>query len=74
MTTLRPRDGKLDYERVYVSYSPAVLADRFLDLYKTDWKAAHDELAVVLGDKQAVRHMLWVIAVNINWSVFINHS
>lgn len=68
MTTLRHRGGKADYETVFVSNSPAVLADKFTDLYKNEWKAAHDELEVVLGDKQAIRHMLWIIAVNfIRW-------
>lgn len=64
MTTLRHRGGKPDYETVFVSNSPAVLADKFTDLYKNEWKAAHAELEVVLGDKQTIRHMLWIIAVN----------
>lgn len=63
MTTLRPRDGKPDYEMVYVSNSPAVLAHKFTELYKSEWKAAHEELTVILGDKQSIRHMLWIIAV-----------
>ncbi|XP_052794082.1 uncharacterized protein LOC128227506 [Mya arenaria] len=53
---------KPGYETVYSSNSPATLADRFTDLYKAEWKSAHDELAHVLGDKQAVRHLLWIVA------------
>ncbi|KAH3833562.1 hypothetical protein DPMN_106874 [Dreissena polymorpha] len=65
VTTLRRAgdDGRPGYENVYTSAnSPTTLADRFTELYKTEWKSAHDELAHVLGDKQAVRHLLWIIA------------
>ncbi|KAL4230985.1 hypothetical protein ACF0H5_011358 [Mactra antiquata] len=62
MTTLRPKDGTSKYEKVYVSHSPGVLAEMFTSLYKNEYKTAFEELEHTLGDKQTVRHMLWIIA------------
>ena len=54
-----------DDEEARVTETAAHLADRFTDLHKTHWKAAHEELSHVLGDKQTVRHLLWIIAVGL---------
>ena len=63
------RRGMYDCPRT--TDGPAFLANKFTELYKMEWKSAHEVLAHILGDKQAIRYLLWIIAVCVcSWLYF----
>ena len=62
LSKLSPKEDK-EFVFGSISNSPTVLTERFGELFDKERAAAFTELSKIIGEKAAIRHLLWIIAV-----------